>query len=295
MSSLKLKIEEPAPKITVETYHILRDFLQPSSRMTVVNAAKLVLDLLPEEGAESDIVWSFGETCIEVAEQIPWHHPSQFKPAAFFEEIGRFSKLGHLYQAEGIYHRSQRLGGSLRDNLNGTFCESRRDSVINPSRGVCSALIHILWIEPDPEDPGAYVNFHAFAANLFERRIIRTNPNWAIAAMREAHEESLEAKADVRDALVMAAAQWIFWYGQSLFKQVICPGDVSEIDLRQWRPGPLYDGKAELSLRRWHFWKDSFNNIDFAGSEKALGFGPECKDVAVKAAQLMESRELNMI
>ncbi|KAI9818968.1 MAG: hypothetical protein M1832_004136 [Thelocarpon impressellum] len=79
---------------------------------------------------------------------------------------------------------------------------------------------------PDPDNPGAYVNFHAFAANLADRGIFTTYPTWAIWAQREAHEDRRE-QGVIGDAYVLAAAQWILWYRQSLFKQVLLRAESS--------------------------------------------------------------------
>ncbi len=145
----------------------------------------------------------------------------------------------------------------------------------------------------DPGYPSKYVNFHAFAANLDERRVFSTSPTWAIWAQRDAHETRQEDQGSIRDAYILAAAQWILWYGQSFFKQIIFREDVSTDTLRMWSPGPLYDGKSFLSLHRWHFWRDSFNAV--ASEEKGeKEFGQECKTVAGKAAALMDSLEKNM-
>lgn len=149
--------------------------------------------------------------------------------------------------------------------------------------------------EPSPERPGHYVNFHAFAANLDERRIFRTDPTWAIWAQREAHEEKrLEEPGLIRDEYMMAAAQWILWYGQTFFKQVLFSREVSLDTLRSWSPGPLYDGTRFLSLHRWHFWRDGFNAVASGEKEDEKGFGQECKVVAAKAAAMMDSLEKNM-
>lgn len=94
MSALDLKIEKPASTITLEAFHILRDFLQPDSRFTVKEAVRSALALLPNDAQNSDVIWSFGMTCIDIAEQIPYHHPSHMKLAALFEELGKSSKFG---------------------------------------------------------------------------------------------------------------------------------------------------------------------------------------------------------
>jgi len=150
-------------------------------------------------------------------------------------------------------------------------------------------------IGPDPDDPSIYVNFHAFTANLFEHRIFRTDPTWAIWAQREAHENSSAEESSIHAAYVLAAAQWILWSGQSLFKQVISTGDVSHSDLQCWTPGPLYGGDSQLSLRRWRFWKAGFSNVALSGEKEEKAFIQECNKVAAMAAHLMDSLEQSMI
>lgn len=92
------------------------------------------------------------------------------------------------------------------------------------------------------------------------------------------------------------------WYGQSLFEQVLFPGDVSEEDLQHWTPGSLYRGGNGLDVRRWRFWRDGFeavaslpllSNLSGKGEEKG-GFGEECRSVAKRAAGMMEALERGM-
>jgi len=155
---------------------------------------------------------------------------------------------------------------------------------------------------PDPENPAEHVNFQAFVAHLHEHRLLGSSPTWAIWALREAHETTCEETGRdgriVRDTLVLSAAQWILWYGQSLFKQVLLSGDTGddEEDLQISRPGPLYSGRAGLSLDRWHFWRDGFNSaVARAGDEeKNNGYGQECVEVAARAAEMMDLLEIGM-
>lgn len=152
---------------------------------------------------------------------------------------------------------------------------------------------------PDPENPGHYVNFHAFAANVEERRIQGTDPTWAIWALREAHEEICKEEGKfrqlVRDELILAAAQWILWYGQSLFKQILFQGDVDPDDLvKSWCPGELYRGEGGLSRGRWRFWRDGFGAVAAWGGGEKEGYGEECVRVAARAAEIMEALEENM-
>lgn len=150
-----------------------------------------------------------------------------------------------------------------------------------------------LRLEIDPDAPSAHVNFHAFAANLHERRLLSTDPLWAIWMLRDAHERPLKGSQNIWDARILEAAQWILWYGQSLFKQVLSHEEPS--DLRDWSPGPLYDGKATLNLDRWHFWRDGFTAVACGEKVDEKRFGQECRSVAAKAAALMDFFEKNMM
>ena len=61
-----------------------------------------------------------------------------------------------------------------------------------------------------------------------------------------------------------------------------------------WHPGPLYDGKTFLSFQRWHFWRDNINAVASGEKGEEKGFGQECKIVAAKAAEMMDSLEKKM-
>ncbi len=100
MSALSLRIEDPDDPLANKTHRILQDFLQPSSRLTIKDTAHSILVLLPKNASGSTEIWSFGETCIEIAEQVPYYHPSQMKLAAIFEELGKSSKFGSLQSSE---------------------------------------------------------------------------------------------------------------------------------------------------------------------------------------------------
>lgn len=143
--------------------------------------------------------------------------------------------------------------------------------------------------EAEPEDPNVWVNYNAFIANLYSHHVFDTDPTYAIWTLRDALETENE-NSSIREAWILAAAQWIIWDGQSLFKHILSPGKISPEDLQSWRSGPLYEGKQVMSLERWRFWKERFGFI--AGEEKV---GDECKTVAAKATNMMGSIEENMM
>ena len=171
--------------------------------------------------------------------------------------------------------------------------------------------------DPDTHGASKYVNFHAFVARFFIRNFGGVNlSTWAIWALRDALEHNHEAcdnlsSSENRDSYVSAAAQWILWSGQSLFQSLILVENGSGIDSisgkqkqqpekQEWKPGPLYKGRAELSRHRWRFWRDRFGAFasgsasyvaTSAGNEKDGGAdvpcSEECQHLARKAAILM--------
>ena len=92
--SLDLKSEDSLDDpFTFKVFSLLSDHLQPDTTSTQQSTAKALLDLLPDGKPESSDIWSFGETCIDLAEQIPYHHPSQLKLAALLDCMGKSTKL----------------------------------------------------------------------------------------------------------------------------------------------------------------------------------------------------------
>jgi hypothetical protein len=86
--------ELPAHIVTDKTFRLLCDFLQPDTKLTMESTAEAILDLLPADNPRSLEVDCLGKTCINLASQIPYHHPSQVKLAAFLEHMGDSTKLG---------------------------------------------------------------------------------------------------------------------------------------------------------------------------------------------------------
>ena len=193
------------------------------------------------------------------------------------------------------FHRYQLLGEELRENLNGS-CPLLLSSAAPRHTAVDVPTDMQNRTGPFEGFPLSYfVNFHAFAANLFEYRIFSNGSTWAIWALRDAHEGHVKERGSMRDMYVLAAAQWILWYGQSFFKHIIFPGEIDIDTLRAWKPGPLYTGTKFLSLHRWQFWKDSFKNVASGDQdEEKGGYGQECRSVSKKAADIMDALEKSM-
>lgn len=83
---------------------ILRDFLQPDTKLSVQEAAESLLVLIPANASNNAEVCSFGGICVELAEQIPYHHPSQLKLVQLLHYLSRSPKFMYKYTLTVIYH-----------------------------------------------------------------------------------------------------------------------------------------------------------------------------------------------
>jgi hypothetical protein len=159
---------------------------------------------------------------------------------------------------------------------------------------------------PDVEHPHRYVNLHAFVANLCEHRLLQPmSPALALLAQREALEwggprewwQGPDPEVPI-EVYVMAAAQYILWSGQSLFKHVIYPDDLAGEDLLMWTPGPLFTadrGEGGLSLARWHFWRNAYRAVAVSSAEgEKQQYHEECRNVAARAVAVMDALEMSM-
>ncbi len=104
--------------------------------------------------------------------------------------------------------------------------------------------------------PDVWINLNAFMANLFATGIWGSSPGKAPEMLREAFESKKPKELWEYDCNVMAAAQWILWYGQTLFKLITY--DYLEEDIREkgnWRLGKTYTGPPiePRSIERWRF------------------------------------------
>lgn len=99
-SSRDLEIEGWLDNVTHKTFHLLCNFLQPDTALTLKTTAESILNLLPEEDSYSTDVSSFGNTCIDLAEQIPYHHPSQLKLADLLEYLASSMKFSQICESK---------------------------------------------------------------------------------------------------------------------------------------------------------------------------------------------------
>ncbi|PWY68591.1 hypothetical protein BO70DRAFT_255339, partial [Aspergillus heteromorphus CBS 117.55] len=113
---------------------------------------------------------------------------------------------------------------------------------------------------PGEEEPEEWPNMNALFAHEGSTHIRRHYPDFAIWTMRDAFEERPEpgdsSFEGMKDQHIIAAAQYILWDGQELFKHIICPDPHQ--DMQGWQPGLLYFGDHSFSLQGWQFWKKWF-------------------------------------
>lgn len=83
---------------------ILRDFLQPDTKLSLQEAANSLLVLIPANASNNAEVCSFGGICMELAEQIPYHHPSQLKLSQLLHYLSRSPKFMYKYPLTVTYH-----------------------------------------------------------------------------------------------------------------------------------------------------------------------------------------------
>ncbi|KAF7169899.1 hypothetical protein CNMCM6106_004769 [Aspergillus hiratsukae] len=247
-----------------EVFQILNDYLQPDTKTHVDSAVKSILALLPENNPFSPKVWKVGEVVLQLAEQIPYHHPSQFKLARVMEELTTSPKFTiEIPEKNALYIRGQRFKDALRDWYKG----------------------------PSEDEPQAWPNLNAFFAHEASTHIRPHHPDFAIWTLREAFEEPANPMhwqtsfPGMRNQQIIAAAQYILWDGQGLFKHALWRDSIE--DTKDWEPGLDFFGDAAFSLKRWRLWKDGFRK---AAAEDG-GMSDECRKVSAKAATLMEALE----
>lgn len=114
-------------------------------------------------------------------------------------------------------------------------------------------------------------------------------PTFAVWEMRDAFET--EPQDQFHQYHVMAAAQWILWDGQEIFKYMANPLPVSDDEARIWRLGERCSSSSVdvISLARWQLWKEGFK-----AAAAADDGSHESKDLAERAAGLMDVIEKSL-
>ncbi|KAH8650568.1 hypothetical protein BGZ60DRAFT_421368 [Tricladium varicosporioides] len=236
-----------------QIFLILRDFLQPYSSILFDTAVQRVFTILTQSHANFR---SFNSVCLELAEQIPYHHPSQLKLTRLVWLMGR--------------NRGNDDGNSLMDTPAARI--SYYQHLLEDATDNCS--------DPgaDGTDPKRYVNYQAFLANLVGFGLWLPNPAGALYAMRGAFEEDHEGEpCAIRSAWFMGAAQWILWNGQELFKLVLLSESLET------------EERMHVTHNKWKGWIQKFEEV-----ASSADVDQECRAVTARAAELMAVMESKM-
>jgi len=125
---MDLRLEEPGDDpLSDQIFDILRDTLQPDSKLPLETAEQRIGALLPEGEPYTREVGTFLETCYEVADQIPYSHPSMTKLTTLL-----YSTLNSVWQQSQVNKTGenaqdtpyQKLVETLRDWWNSMFLVS---------------------------------------------------------------------------------------------------------------------------------------------------------------------------
>ncbi|KIH90541.1 hypothetical protein SPBR_09042 [Sporothrix brasiliensis 5110] len=246
---------------------LLCDFLQPDSKLSNDEVVTSILALIPANAPSSRELQSFGALCVGLAEQVPYHHPSQLKFARLLRMLAKSPKFLNKY----------RLDNTAEDML--AFFQHFRNSLTDAS-GL------------DEEFPYDWVNINAFEAKLCAIGIWGTTPGQGFIQLRYVFEQPkrLEATAFETNTEIMAAAQWIIWFGQSMFNFFLYDeGSESSYICDLWNEEGTVPFQPR-SLERWRFWAKKFDEV---GSWSDAT--DECKDLTARAARIMHALEENMV
>lgn len=98
--------EGPEDEVVADTtFQILNDFLQPESNSTLEATAEFILAFLSVKASHHVDIHIFGAVCIEVAEQIPYYHPAQYKLVDLLAYLGKRTQfISTLYEPVRIVH-----------------------------------------------------------------------------------------------------------------------------------------------------------------------------------------------
>ncbi|OBT70379.1 hypothetical protein VE03_00114 [Pseudogymnoascus sp. 23342-1-I1] len=265
LSSLKSKFKSQSPQFdltTVKGYNrcecsvfaVVENFLQPGSKITLEEAADSVIEIFPVGHLD---LTPINSVCLDLAEQIPYTHPSLFKLSRLLWMIGRNNRRvinsGHKDVAIAIQSFYQGLGEDLRDNQ----CDAGADD----------------------SDPARFVNYEAFQAHIMETGMWMPSLDGTMGTIEEAFEKiHKDMRPEIQDARILGAAQHILWSGQTLFKLLLWPRYEESI----------YKDRG-VALGKWHTWRDHFRK-----ASEDDGRGEECRGVAKRVVDIMEALEKGM-
>jgi len=257
ITALKYSTSEPDEKfpggylqIDWEIFLVLQDFLQPHSRLSTDEAVDKIIALFPNSCSN---LRAINDVCLELAEEIPYYHPSQLKLVRLLWLIGR------------NHTRIEKCRLQDKSAASDVFYQHLIEDITDNNRSP----------EDDEVTPDQYVNYQAFLANLMAAGLWLPSPNDALMAMRGAFKPRDESESlATREAWIMGAVQWILWNGQGLFKLLL------------WQTDTQLHDEGWLTHKSWQEWKAGFQGI-----AKSEMYGEKCRSITAHTAQLMHAIE----
>ncbi|OBT80655.1 hypothetical protein VF21_00499 [Pseudogymnoascus sp. 05NY08] len=266
-----LDIPEGYDSIDFKLFLVLCDFLQPDSTISPIDAAERAIDVFPHKYPDLRQLIS---VCFAIAEQISYHHPSQLKLVGFLWLVGRSARHFEKPRQEDPTASSSHYRIA---EFYGRLAGATVDYLFDPRTG---------YVEP-----AQYVNHQAFLSLIMDGGFWIPTTRTVLYVMSRTFEGSHENEtSDIRDAWIMGAAQWILWTGQSLIKLHLDP-----IGQMRHKGTPIQNIEViittkPITLQMWHTWTSEFRK-----ASESDQFGEECRDVAKRAADLMEALEKAML
>lgn len=107
----------------IQLYDILRQVLQPDATLYIEDATSQITAILPEKTPDASDIGEFFCICDDVAEQIPFEHPSVTKLVNLVDLCINTPKPanadGSIPSQTDVKERYGKLGETLRDKSNG--------------------------------------------------------------------------------------------------------------------------------------------------------------------------------
>ncbi|KJR86524.1 uncharacterized protein SPSK_02563 [Sporothrix schenckii 1099-18] len=246
---------------------ILCSYVQPDCALSEDVVANSILALIPEDATASRDVKSFVRICVDLAEQIPYHHPSQLKLARLLRVLG-----------ESPTFLSQHWLGSEKEEI-----------VLLPHRLLMDRLFAPAVL--DAAFPDDYVNASAFRAKLCAMCTWGAPPGPGFDIFRDLFETDKQySSAFVKNTLVKGAAQWVLWNGHGMFSYILYDQDGDGRFVAKVGNAAGLPPFQARSVERWRYWASKFEEVGTWSDAT-----DECKDLAARAARIMHALAENMV
>lgn len=152
--------------------------------------------------------------------------------------------------------------------------------------------------EPTAYSAQQWTSLNSYAARLLELRL----GHWtylAVWTLMTALEQPPEVYRSSLNCAVAAAAEWVIHSGCFIFERLTELGTDGKCGERRGEGdessrvsiGPLFKGKAGLTMERWNFWKQRFGELrkllDAQVKKKAIKAQMSMKKIEQKRIQLL--------